>query len=760
MVITALALFGLMSLLTFAIDISHWFDYSRNLQNRADAAALAAADEFGNTCFQGSYGSPWTGAQSTIGKWAQLYSGPGTGEPFDGGANPGANVPYSDSDVWSATGVTPQAYNNVPNLTAGSLNDYYVLLNSANYIDKGGTNFSMGVTDPNVNGGLNQAFCNSDPTLDATDKQCFGQTPGQTSGPCAVGPMADVKVTQMQLPNFIPIFNVHPNISAHARVALQGIASEKGVRPLAVGDASYIPCVTANFLNADGSTIVSEKLIQQKDAKGNPTGVWDSTKDAKSVSMPSGRSPVTVEMFLNDCVSSGPSGTKYDYVDANGNSKKLGLVYINNWGSPASPAPVGGEIAGQGVTLVGPAGASGTPCDPYFQSSSGNCSADVDAHVAFPAPGSGVSYYVRAVDAGSNTSCNPAGGQSCNSIDLVSAGGTDWQSALNTTGPFSFGSDSGPHSIDIWTAQLGGSIGGKNCNTGTGIANAWATSNKNCWTDLGTQQRAFSGINGTNLCSDPQFDTGPMQWITVGEEDAAGNILATSGANAYGGSASPHLFITTSIAGLSNSAAGDPAICLRVAESTSHDTGLIICPPQTSGGTQQDIQGIVNGCDNIQINTRLQPDGSLTCTPTITPNDCVTNDTGQTPPILGAFDKLICQSPTDPNPKDNWPNVDITDPRSLVMIITAPVDFTKQNGTTQQPTIPIRNFAVFYVTGWSTGQGGVQGCSNNEPPPAGAGNGEIWGHWTSLEVPSGLATGNGETCKAGQFGNCVAVLTR
>jgi uncharacterized membrane protein len=38
-VLAAFAMFPAMFLMAFAIDISHWYDYSRNLQNRADAAA-------------------------------------------------------------------------------------------------------------------------------------------------------------------------------------------------------------------------------------------------------------------------------------------------------------------------------------------------------------------------------------------------------------------------------------------------------------------------------------------------------------------------------------------------------------------------------------------------------------------------------------------------------------------------------------------------------------------------------------------------
>src|ERR1051326_2575772 len=120
-------------MMTDAIDVSRWFDYSRHLQNRADAAALAGATSYGNICFQSSFGDPWTGQQSVVGKWGQLYSGPANSPsvvPFDGGTNSAANVPYSDASVFAATGAS--AYTNETNLKLGSLKDYYVRLNADN----------------------------------------------------------------------------------------------------------------------------------------------------------------------------------------------------------------------------------------------------------------------------------------------------------------------------------------------------------------------------------------------------------------------------------------------------------------------------------------------------------------------------------------------------------------------------------------------------------------------------------------------------
>src|SRR5205085_7109415 len=73
MVLVAVCLPALALLAAFAIDVAHWYDYSRNLQLRADAAALAGGDQFGGIC---TPSSPSLTAMSAVGKMAQLYSGP------------------------------------------------------------------------------------------------------------------------------------------------------------------------------------------------------------------------------------------------------------------------------------------------------------------------------------------------------------------------------------------------------------------------------------------------------------------------------------------------------------------------------------------------------------------------------------------------------------------------------------------------------------------------------------------------------------
>jgi hypothetical protein len=741
LVLVAVAMFPFAGMLAFVLDVSHWFDYSRNLQNRADAAALAAGAAYGDICFRSSYGDQWSGAQSVIGKWAQFYSGPASSPavvPFDEGTNSAANDPYSDASVFATTGAGP--YKNLPNLTKGPLSNYWVRLNANNYYDKGGTNFQMG------------DFCTGDPSTDQTDPN----PPASTHEG-----IVDVKVTQYQLGNFIPIFGaIGPNIEAHARVEIQQIQTAKGVRPIAVNDASDAPCITANFLDKDGSLLQSEKLQQ---SSGSP-GLWTSNvtiggvNQAKQVTMPASGHPVTVQLALNDCATSNPVTIPYDYYDASGGDHQFGLAYINNFGSPPAN-PTTPVIDTGGVRLTG---SLGTACDPYFQSNQTCTGIGADAFVKFPTANPGTDY-VRAVDCGTSTNgCSINGTH----IDLGNVSGNEWNGSGLTINP-----DTGPHYIDIAWAQLGGKIGNTTCKPtvdSQGNPNdPWASSN-GCNGDLGPQQRSLSGIDGTNFCSGKNYDTGGFRWVTVGSTDGGG---ISSGANTYGtGGTAPHLYVTLKLAGLADSGDTDPPVCLRVNEQQSHQTGMINCGQGNGGSFDQ--TAIETGCPQpLQIDTRVGANGALTCTPQNTPWDCVGNDPGNSPPVLKGFDNLI-GNPAPGNCETNFwpynpatggstkdPNHDFTlaDKRAVIMVITTPVETYGTHGTSQ---IPIVNFAVFYVTGWANNQGGVKGCANNDPAPPGAGNGEIWGHWTSIAVPPGLGSGNGQKCNFTLFGNCVAVLTR
>ena len=303
---------------SFAVDVGHFFDYSRNLQNRADAAALAAGDAYGNTCF----GTPTSTQLDNIGHTAQQYAGPPN-------ATPGPpNLPYPFS--------AGLPYQNQPNLKRGLGADFYMVLNGATSADKNGQSFSDGL------------FCSADYTSPA-------------------GPAVDVWLTQEHLPLFFPLLGLQPNISAHARVQLQGEASSPFVRPIAVSDPGAFGCATVIFKNSqDNSTIKTVDLTETNTANF----VFDNAATPASVDIPTG-AYVYMQVFLSDCSGNGET------FDDTTNS---GIEAINTYGTATPTSGQAPKITAGGITLS----KSGATCnatnptsDQYF--SVGGCAVSVTA---------------------------------------------------------------------------------------------------------------------------------------------------------------------------------------------------------------------------------------------------------------------------------------------------------------------------------------------------------------------------------------------
>jgi hypothetical protein len=97
------------------------------------------------------------------------------------------------------------------------------------------------------------------------------------------------------------------------------------------------------------------------------------------------------------------------------------------------------------------------------------------------------------------------------------------------------------------------------------------------------------------------------------------------------------------------------------------------------------------------------------------------------------------------------------DPR-IVHVFLTPFGSFDGNGST---TVPVTDFATFYVTGWTaSGQGFANPCEgqgddpvpNNDP-------GTIVGHFVKYIANVSQGTG-GAACDMTAFGSCLAVLTR
>ncbi len=712
LVLVAAAMFPLAGMLAFVIDVSHWFDYSRNLQNRADAAALAAGAQYGSTCFEGNQGDVWTGLQSQIGKWGQLYAGPGTtavGATEQGSAagSNNANVPYTAASVFATTGAA--AYKNPPNLTKGPLANYYVRLNATNYFDKGApANFSMG------------DFCTTTPAQDFSDSSA------------QQGPMVDVKVTQYQLGNFIPIFGaIGPNIEAHARVQLQNIGSASNPTPIAVRDAGFTPCVSVNFVNASTNAVI-QTVALQKAAVNGVNVTWSNSTAPASITIPAGN--MYIQPVLSDC-----KGNNETYDD----STNSGLLYVN--AHPASDpnvAPGGApKIAQNGVTMV-----NGT-CVPDQYFSAQACNATISAWVEFqPTTTVGNKQVTLTNNDVTVTAVDHESGGTTTNIPLTLQGTFTAGQPAQFTGTLPIAVNDGMKQIEITWKQTAGSVAGQGaCGNG---GNA-------CTGTFGIQQQAFGACDG---CDQPD-DSGPMVLAQL-SQSGGGNLT-----NSLPAGSTQNLVVTLQLASLAAAQPGDPPIVLRFG--SGQQTGLVDCGQ--GNGASADATAIQYGCgpNDTHFTPRLNPlyvntrNGDCTNPPwpSVNHQDCVQTTPGnRRNKIPGAFVARITANGCN-NAPNNWPNPGPNDPRAITMIITSDVDLTlAHNGS--QAWIPIWQFATFYVTGWDTHEKPV--CNDNDNFP-GTGkknsqNATIWGHWMSYTDNTGI--GNGSGCTLNALGNCVPVLTR
>jgi putative Flp pilus-assembly TadE/G-like protein len=711
MVLVALWLPVMLIFISFAVDAAHFWDFSRNLQNRADAAALAAGVQYGNACF----GTPTQGQLDGIGHAAQQYSGaPGAA----------ADLPYAYNTVSN--------YQNTLNNPGASTANFHLRLNASASADHGGVNFEKGT------------FCSA--TYDNP-----------------AGPAADVWVTQEHVPLFFPLFGFSPNISAHARVALQGEAGSNAA-PIAVGDTGFTPCVSVRLMNAATNTLIQTVTLSKEPVDpSNPTAPvqWDNAAAPASFTMPASAN-VYAQPFLNDC---NGSGQTYD------DSTNTGLLMINN--HPATNPTVANGSAPQlntaGVFVTGTC-ANGTT--QYFNV--GGCSVTVNAGVTFAGNvgngGQNVFLVQRTWDNVNNVWVNSA------QVSLHRPGTAGCPATVWCGDPTIPDTD-GIHEFRIDWSQTQQSI--------TGLGTCTNQSSNPCKGTYGIQAQSFGACNG---CDQPD-DSGPIVFARVSEVN--GVIITNPDANSLA-AGSHNLVFTLKLSGLNTAAPGSPPTVLRFANSTNHQTGLIDCGQ--GSGASNDAAVVYYGCgpgnplvpgmNPLFVYSR--PPGS-DCSPAVDGNttgwpngnnqDCVVTTPGSRRVVIPCtlVDRIV-SNPFGTNctgggasgtcPANNWSqtvgsaNILEGDPRAITMIITSVADFAAGAGQ-PQAWLPIRKFATFYVTGWDKNI--KPQCAGNEPYPIkgkqNSDNGAIWGHWINYVDSAG--TPNGQSCVIGPSPtNCVIALTR
>jgi hypothetical protein len=758
MVLVAAALFPMVALLAFVVDVSHWFDYSRNLQNRADAAALAAGAEYGAVCF----GSPTDAAMKPVGQMAQLFSGPA-------GSSSDLPYPYSGTDSpLQAFSQYPWAssYKNLPNLVAGSTDGgshYHLLLNAKNYSSAGGANFDIG------------SLCQGDPTLDQTDKSCYQVS--SATGDCVAGPMVDVKVTQDHLPLFFPLVG-RPTISAHARVTLEPLQTAANLKPLGVGDGAFVPCLKVNFY--DGSTLV--KTIQ---LKRNPSAVaasglvWDNSTDGggsgDQLQMPAAGRNLTMQAVLYSEGSSGTCSTvrnslTYPETSAGGSTQD-GLLYLNVY-----PAAALGTLAANALPKIDQNGVTlrvgACAPDQYF-SASGDCSVDVLANVAF---------------------ASNAGAKTVKAVDTVTGQVVPMSQQGSTNNWIGTGLSavalSGQHPVCIQVSQSAGLSSSDQSRCPNGPNSSGSVRDYS----LGVQQQTFAACNeATTGCA--HDESGPIVSASIGEVTGPATIDPIKGA--FAGGSNPSIVVRLVLEGLSNADPSDRCATghctvLRL-DNAGNGNGAMDCGE--GNGASSILATLLYGCPLYGATAQAPVPGctsALYCgTWTETSDGTCNNDAARPPGAVNCVNTNnggsnvpqciaeLVQTGGTVNPNncnvnantgcavDHWlvgDGVPQNDPRVISTFIVFSGDLINASGNTP---IPIRKFASFYVTGWKfqggnqvTCPAGLTPTQENEPaPPSVAGaNNAIWGHWITYTQVGG--SGTGQTCNFQDFGDCVAVLTR
>jgi hypothetical protein len=294
-----------------------------------------------------------------------------------------------------------------------------------------------------------------------------------------------------------------------------------------------------------------------------------------------------------------------------------------------------------------------------------------------------------------------------------------------------------------WT-ETKGTQAGNSCRTGSG--------NK-CTGPLagGTQQRVFSTSSDRS---------GPIAALEV-DEGARLNANSFRQCDAGFTSCTHNLTVRLTLQGSLSDAqtVSDPIVRLRVVGGSQNQS--LDCDPNISAFKDE----LWKGCGpSYTRNTGTAcPSTPGALWSSAQPWSCVAVQTGTSRNdisagmnhrILGSEKPTTC---TAPNHWSSFPNISREDPRIVHLVLTPYGTFAGSGST----TVPVTDFATFYVTGWTgNGNGFDNPCQGNgDDPVPGNDPGLIVGHF--IKYINTISNGTGSTaCDPAAFGSCIAVMTR
>ncbi len=557
-----------------------------------------------------------------------------------------------------------------------------------------------------------------------TDKPA---TPDDTieSSPCDAA-MIDVKLTETDLPWFFPLTgSIVPFVNAQARVAFKRLDSTSGAMPVGVPDVNP-KSARAWFVNESTGEVLGSTALT-KVGTSNGLAVWDNAAAPLPVTFDDdvhvgvvvslgGAASTTCGQALVECYDAGAT------LLASGLPSK-GIVHVRGWSAEGSGAQPGAPILRDATLLAG------TCADPYFSSATTTCQFGVRARADFGPAADPI------VAVGARVTATVGGTTYPLTYDAASH---NW--SVDAAIPLA--PNAGPLDVTLDWEETVGTWNGEACKSGGG--------NK-CKGTFGVAQRAFSATTPRS---------GPIGFAQVYENGSqwANSIERCSAVQT---SCTHNLVVRIGVRGSLQNAAdvNDPIVALRVIGGSQNQS--LDCDPVLSQLKTELAQGCAPTYGR-NIGTAC-PSAPTALWGTAQPWHCVAVQTGsatnQVPAglnqrILGSEKPTAC---TAPNNWSDFPDLDPGDPR-LVQVFLTPFGAFGGSGST---TVPVTDFATFYITGWTSQGGGFanpcQGAGD-DPVPNNDG-GYIVGHF--VKYIQSLNPGSGsEPCDMGAFGSCIVELTR
>jgi Flp pilus assembly protein TadG len=531
--------------------------------------------------------------------------------------------------------------------------------------------------------------------------------------PCTAA-MVDVKLTETDLPWFFGVGQV-PFINAHARVSIFEADTFQGALPVGVPDINP-KTARAIFVNESNGTVIASRELKRIPGLVNNLALWDNVDTPLPVTIDASNIGVRIALGGGTSSSCGdPLVECYDLGSSNG------LLHVRGWSADGDAAQPNAPRA-RSVTLF-----PGSCSDPYFSAAATTCTIGVRASVDFGTPDP--TTVGAALTAVVNGNSYP--------LTFDAASGT-WQSSATIP----IAAQAGPVPVELKWEETAGTQGGNTCTT---------TGGNNCKGTFGTVQRSFSASASRS---------GPIKLVEV-EENGAAWSNSFERCSAVQTSCTRDLVVRIGVEGSLKDAqsVNDPVVSLRVVGGSQNQS--LDCDPNVAKFKDE----LAQGCQPTYTRNSggACPNSVSALWASAQPWPCVALQTGtavnQVPAglnkrILGSEQPSTCTAP------NNWamfPNLPKGDPRIVHVFLTPYGSFSGSGSA----TVPVSDFATFYVTGWTAqGQGFANPCKGNgDDPVPGNDAGYIVGHFIKyIEVLNNGGSGS-QLCNMNQVGLCFAVLT-